>query len=137
MNPLLRLANRLLRTRRHDMTVTEVEFAGAPEARTADLFDLSGIPEPEPFSAPDFQADQKYGTYVATREPQFRTHENYAHAKRALTMSNSRLFGGGTTALADAAIYVRVDHGDGTHEWVPNGTYPAGAELPWRTRSAQ
>lgn len=120
------------------MNVTApVEFAGAPEAQTADLFDLTGIPEPEPFSAPDFQGNYRYGTYVEAREPQFRTHEEFGHAKRALTMSNSRLFNGGTAALSNSAIYERLPHGDGTHEWVPVGTFPAGSELPWRTRSDQ
>lgn len=122
------------------MITETVEFAGEPGSATVpidDLFDLTGIPEPEPFRAPKFQDHFAYGTYVEAREPQFRTHATYGHAKRALTMSNSRLFGGGTQALSNSVIYTHLEHGDSTREWVPVETYPAGAELPWRTRSSQ
>lgn len=100
-------------------------------------FDLSGIPEPEPFKAPAFQHHITHGTYVAGRVPQFKVHEHVGHAHRAVTMSNSRLWGGGTTALSDCAIYEKVTHSNGTTDWVPVGTYPAGTELPWRSRSSQ
>ncbi len=102
-----------------------------------DLFDLTDFPDPEPFKAPKFQGTYTYGTYVAGRWPQFKVHEKHGDARRAITMTNSRLWAEGTVALSDSAIYEQLTHSEGTTEWVPIETYPAGAELPWRSRSSR
>lgn len=91
-----------------------------------------GLKDPGPFKAPKFQGDYTHGTYVATRYPRFKVHEGKGNARRAITMTNSRIWRGETLALADSVIYEKVGE-----EWVPIEVYPAGAELPWRSRSSQ
>lgn len=113
------------------------------ERDTWDDQPMPGMPEPQetpdpgPFKAPKFQANVTHGTYVAGRDRQFKTHDSIGHARRSITMTNSRLWANGTVALSDAAIYERVVDYAGAVEWIPVETYPAGTELPWRSRSSQ
>ncbi len=115
--------------------MTETLVAESHSPNYDDLFDLTGIEDeiPAPFSAPKFQANYTHGTYVEARYPQFKVHENKGHAKRSVTMTNSRLWANGTVALSNCAIYEQLPSG----EWVPIETYPAGTELPWRSRSSR
>lgn len=115
------------------MTTVETGTMDPGEAYAYDGHTWGVDQPPAPgFQAPKFQANYTHGTYVAGRHPSFKVHESKGHAKRALTMSNTRVWQGAANALTDCAIYEKT--GDG---WLPIESYQAGAELPWRTRSTQ